>query len=57
MTLNEDVARLHPDIPLAFDQRLNLKKDDQYLYLAVWDTTSGRLGTLQIPLQVSKIVK
>ena len=57
MTLNEDVARLHPDIPLAFDQRLNLKKDDQYLYLAVWDTTSGRLGTLQIPLQVSKIAK
>jgi len=57
MTLNEDVARLHPDIPLAFDQQLNLKKDDQYLYLAVWDTTSGRLGTLQIPLQVPKIAK
>ena len=57
MTLNEDVARLHPDIPLAFDQRLNLKKDDQYLYLAVWDMTSGRLGTLQIPLQVPKIAK
>ena len=54
MSLNEDAARLHPNAPLAFDQRLNLKKDDQYLYLAVWDTTSGRLGTLQIPLEVSK---
>ncbi len=54
MSLNEDAARLHPNAPLAFDQRLNLKKDDQYLYLAVWDTTSGRLGTLQIPLQVSR---
>jgi VWFA-related protein len=57
MTLNEDVARLHPNVPLAFDQRLNLTKDDQYLYLAVWDVTSGRIGTLQIPLQVSKIAK
>ena len=57
MTLNEDVARLNPNGLLAFDQRLNLKKDDQYLYLAVWDATSGRLGTLQIPLQVSKITK
>ena len=57
MTLNEDVARLHPNVPLAFDQRLNLTKGDQYLYLAVWDVTSGRLGTLQIQLQVSKIAK
>lgn len=24
----------------------------KYLYLAVWDMTSGRLGTLQIPLKV-----
>jgi VWFA-related protein len=57
MTLDEDVARLNPNGPLAFDQRLNLRKDDQYLYLAVWDATSGRLGTLQIPLQVSMITK
>jgi len=57
ITLNDDAARLHPNAPLTFDQRLNLKKDDQYLYLAVWDATSGRLGTFQIPLQVSRSAK
>ena len=57
MTRHEDVVRLHPEVPFVFGQRLNLKKDDDYLYLAVWDMTSGRLGTLQIPLQVSKTAK
>jgi VWFA-related protein len=54
VTLNGEVIRAHPDIALALDQRLNLKKDDEYLYLAVWDMTSGRLGTLQVPVQVPK---
>jgi hypothetical protein len=57
MTLNADAVRLHPDVPLVLDQRLNLKKNDEYLYLAVWDMTSGRLGTLQIPVQVPKAGK
>lgn len=57
ITLNDEVERQHPNVPLAFDQRLNLKKDGQYLYLAVWDVTSGRLGTLQIPVQVPRIAK
>jgi hypothetical protein len=54
MTLNADAVRLHPDVPIGLDQRLNLKKNDEFLYLAVWDMTSGRLGTLQIPVQVPK---
>jgi VWFA-related protein len=54
MALNEDARRHQPDAPLTFDQRLNLKKDDEYLYLAVWDMTSGRLGTLQVPVHVPK---
>lgn len=54
LTLNEDVVRKNPDAPLVFDQRLNFKKEDQYLYLAVWDMTSGRLGTLQVPVKVTK---
>ena len=54
LTLNGEVIRAHPDIPLALDQRLNLKKDDEYLYLAVWDMISGQLGTLQVPVQVPK---
>jgi VWFA-related protein len=54
MTLNADVVRLHPDVPIRIDERLNLRKNDEYLYLAVWDMTSGRLGTLEVPLQVPK---
>ena len=54
MTVNADSLRLHPDSCIAIDQRLNLKKNDEYLYLAVWDMTSGRLGTLQVPVQVPK---
>lgn len=54
MTVNADSLRLHPDSRIAIDQRLNLKKNDEFLYLAVWDMTSGRLGTLQVPVQVPK---
>jgi hypothetical protein len=27
-----------------------LGKDDEFMVLAVWDVSSGRLGTLQMPL-------
>ncbi|MGA7314349.1 MAG: VWA domain-containing protein [Silvibacterium sp.] len=54
MRLNDDGVRVNPGGQLAFDQRLNLKKDDEYLYLALWDMTSGRLGTLQVPLKAPK---
>jgi VWFA-related protein len=53
MRLNNDEVRANPGVQLTFDQRLNLKKDDEYLYLAVWDMTNGRLGTLQVPLKAS----
>ncbi|HTD56603.1 MAG TPA: VWA domain-containing protein [Silvibacterium sp.] len=54
MTLDNAEIQAHPDFAIALDQRLNLKHDDKYLYLAVWDMTSGRLGTLQVPLDVPK---
>jgi VWFA-related protein len=54
MTLNQEVRRSRPEIPIDFNQQINLKNEDDYLYLAVWDMTGGRLGTLQIPLHVSK---
>jgi VWFA-related protein len=57
LTLNEDVVRKNPDAPLTLDQRLNFTKEDQYLYLALWDMSSGRLGTLQVQLQVPKPAK
>jgi VWFA-related protein len=57
ITLNADVLRVHPDAPLSIDQQLNLAKGENYLYLALWDMTSGRVGTLQIPMQVNKPTK
>jgi VWFA-related protein len=51
--INEDNLRLHPKALIPVDQQINLHKGQKYLYLAVWDMTSGRLGTLQIPLKVT----
>ncbi len=39
---------------LRFDQPINLPSGEDYLYIAVWDTATGRLGTLQLSLQVEK---
>jgi VWFA-related protein len=36
--------------PIVIDQQLKLAKDDEYVFLAVWDVSSGRLGTLQMSL-------
>ena len=38
----------------SFDQLIDLPKGDDYLYLAAWDVTTGRLGILQVALDVSK---
>jgi len=51
--MNENNLRLHPKAVIPVDQQINLHKGQKYLYLAVWDMTSGRLGTLQIPLKVA----
>jgi VWFA-related protein len=51
--INEDNLRLHPKALIPVDQQINLHKGQKYLYLAIWDMTSGRLGTLQIPFKVT----
>jgi hypothetical protein len=42
----------HPSVPICIEQQIDLRKGDYYLYIAAWDTVTGRLGTLQIPLAV-----
>jgi VWFA-related protein len=54
MVLKEDVFRRDPDISVTLDQKLNLTKDDQFLNLGVWDTVSGRFGSIEVPLDVHK---
>ena len=51
-TFNPDKLRMQPNLLIPVDQQINLRKGQTYLYFAVWDMTSGRLGTLQVPLQV-----
>jgi hypothetical protein len=52
--LNLDRLRQFQHMAFPFDQRINLRKGQNYLYLAIWDTHTGRLGTLQIPFEVAK---
>jgi len=42
----------HPSAPICIEQQVDLRKGDDYLFLAVWDTATGRLGTLQVPITV-----
>ncbi|MGB0124232.1 MAG: hypothetical protein WBP63_12410, partial [Silvibacterium sp.] len=53
ITVNGDRLRRTPNPLLTVHQQINLRKGQNYLYLAVWDMASGRLGTLQIPLKVA----
>ena len=54
LTFDEQRAKNVPDAKLGFDQQINLPKGEVYLYVAVWDAANGRLGTVQIPLNVTK---
>ena len=57
MTLNQKSLSEHPDGRIRIDKLIDLQKGDDYLYLAVWDATSHRLGTLQIALKVPKTLQ
>jgi len=46
------LAQDNSPLPIGIEQQIDLPKGDAYLSLAVWDATTGRLGTLQIPITV-----
>lgn len=52
MTVNEEKARRVPHPRVTFNQEVNLPKGQNYLYLAVWDMTTGRLGMLNASVDV-----
>lgn len=54
VVLKDDVLRNGPHLPITLDQPLNLAKSDQYLSLSIWDTISGRFGSIQIPIEVPR---
>jgi VWFA-related protein len=54
--LNFDPKQLEssPNGLLSLDQEIDVPKGQNFLYLAVWDTATGRVGTIQLPLDVPK---
>jgi VWFA-related protein len=51
-TLRDDAAAHPAGRLLPVDLEIDLPKGDVYLYVAAWDLTSKRLGTLEIPYHI-----
>ncbi len=43
-----------PEARVSFDQLVNLPDGEDFLYVAVWNPQTGRVGVVQIPLAVEK---
>lgn len=54
LSADEREIQAKPNGKLAFSQTVDLPRGRGYLYLLVWDGTSGRLGTINIPVDVQK---
>jgi hypothetical protein len=52
LNLNQEKLKQLPGAMLALNQRIDLREGENFLHVTVWDMTSGRVGTLQIPLEV-----
>jgi len=37
---------------IAFDQSVNLPKGSDTLFLVLWDASTGRVGSMQVPVSV-----
>jgi VWFA-related protein len=56
LTFAESLYLANPRASVDFHEEMNLPRGDDYLYAAVWDRATGRLGTVQVPLTVTKPV-
>jgi VWFA-related protein len=50
----EHLDNAAPNATLSFNQLINLPDGEDFLYVAVWNIESGRVGVVQIPLAVEK---
>ena len=53
-SVNEQKAETLPDGVLMIPAVVNLRPGRTYLYLGVWDTTTGRMGTVEAEVDVQK---
>jgi VWFA-related protein len=54
LDVDQQKARSLPDAKLTFAQSVNLPPGSNYLYLGVWDMTTGRTGTVNAAVDVKK---
>ncbi len=54
LSFKGDVSKTNPDATLSFDQPVALPQGEDYLFIAVWDMTTGRSGTLQVPIVAAR---
>ncbi|GGG92022.1 VWA domain-containing protein [Silvibacterium dinghuense] len=54
LTTTDQNAQAGAGRVILIDQPVNIGKDDAYLYLGVWDQTSGRTGTVTVPIPGAK---
>jgi VWFA-related protein len=52
--VDQQKARSQPDAKLIFAQSVNLPQGSNYLYLGLWDMTTGRMGTVNAAVDVKK---
>jgi len=52
--VDETKEQLLPNANIAFAETVDLPKGWNYLYLAVWDPASGRMGTVNAQVEVGK---
>lgn len=57
LNFDEQQVAGSPNGLLSLDQEIDVPKGQEYLYLAVWDAETGRVGTLQLSLDVTKPVQ
>ncbi|HEX4649954.1 MAG TPA: VWA domain-containing protein [Granulicella sp.] len=52
LRLNEEKLRLTPHAPVLLQQQIDLRKGEAYLYVTMWDMTSGHAGSIEMPVHV-----
>jgi VWFA-related protein len=54
LTVDEQKARTVPKAAVIFTETINLPQGRNYLYLALWDALTGRMGTVDAEVEVKK---
>jgi VWFA-related protein len=50
-TFSEEKLHVSGEPTFTFEQQIDLKAGENYLYLGVWDMSNGHLGTIQLSVQ------